>query len=250
MGISEGLSDDGTLTGRGDSLTRGAITGITTFNRRQPPRAAVPDQRRGPPRSPSPIRWSAASWSRSLDQAPLPTRAAGALAGPGHPRRGDGRRGGRRGGPGVEPLTAPASFGAKAPHPNNRRTAARRVPILAAAFRRARRSMGAARSDGNQELKTHAVEPASPPPRRWRSPRRPRSRERAALRGHDRRGAFARAPTGEAGTTRPPLPLRGRRDLSAPLDRPAAALRRPDPGSPNLTNKKSATTTIETRPSG
>ena len=31
MGISEGLSDDGTLTGRGDSLTRGAITGVATF---------------------------------------------------------------------------------------------------------------------------------------------------------------------------------------------------------------------------
>src|SRR5436190_17954527 len=31
MGISEGLSDDGTLTGRGDSVTRGAITGVATF---------------------------------------------------------------------------------------------------------------------------------------------------------------------------------------------------------------------------
>ena len=31
MGISEGLSDDGALTGRGDSLTRGAITGVATF---------------------------------------------------------------------------------------------------------------------------------------------------------------------------------------------------------------------------
>jgi VIT1/CCC1 family predicted Fe2+/Mn2+ transporter len=31
MGISEGLSDDGTLTGRGSSLTRGTITGIATF---------------------------------------------------------------------------------------------------------------------------------------------------------------------------------------------------------------------------
>jgi len=31
MGISEALSDDGTLTGRGDSLTRGAITGVATF---------------------------------------------------------------------------------------------------------------------------------------------------------------------------------------------------------------------------
>ena len=31
MGISEALSDDGTLTGRGDSLTRGLITGIATF---------------------------------------------------------------------------------------------------------------------------------------------------------------------------------------------------------------------------
>src|SRR5215210_5549634 len=31
MGLSEGLSDDGTLTGRGTSLTRGMITGIATF---------------------------------------------------------------------------------------------------------------------------------------------------------------------------------------------------------------------------
>jgi VIT1/CCC1 family predicted Fe2+/Mn2+ transporter len=31
MGISEGLSDDGALTGRGDSVTRGAITGVATF---------------------------------------------------------------------------------------------------------------------------------------------------------------------------------------------------------------------------
>src|SRR4051794_33103510 len=31
MGISEGLSDDGALTGRGDSMTRGAITGVATF---------------------------------------------------------------------------------------------------------------------------------------------------------------------------------------------------------------------------
>jgi erythrin-vacuolar iron transport family protein len=31
MGISEALSDDGTLTGRGDSLTRGVITGVATF---------------------------------------------------------------------------------------------------------------------------------------------------------------------------------------------------------------------------
>ena len=31
MGISEGLSDDGSLTGRGDSLNRGAITGVATF---------------------------------------------------------------------------------------------------------------------------------------------------------------------------------------------------------------------------
>lgn len=31
MGISEGLSDDGTLTGRGSSLTRGTITGLATF---------------------------------------------------------------------------------------------------------------------------------------------------------------------------------------------------------------------------
>ena len=31
MGISEALSDDGTLTGRGDSMTRGVITGVATF---------------------------------------------------------------------------------------------------------------------------------------------------------------------------------------------------------------------------
>jgi VIT1/CCC1 family predicted Fe2+/Mn2+ transporter len=31
MGMSEGLSDDGTLTGRGTSLTRGLITGGATF---------------------------------------------------------------------------------------------------------------------------------------------------------------------------------------------------------------------------
>src|SRR4051795_701269 len=31
MGLSEGLSDDGSMTGRGDALTRGAITGIATF---------------------------------------------------------------------------------------------------------------------------------------------------------------------------------------------------------------------------
>lgn len=31
MGISEALSDDGTLTGRGDSATRGTITGLMTF---------------------------------------------------------------------------------------------------------------------------------------------------------------------------------------------------------------------------
>jgi VIT1/CCC1 family predicted Fe2+/Mn2+ transporter len=31
MGLSEGLSDDGTLTGRGSSLTRGLITGTATF---------------------------------------------------------------------------------------------------------------------------------------------------------------------------------------------------------------------------
>jgi VIT1/CCC1 family predicted Fe2+/Mn2+ transporter len=31
MGISEGLSDDGTLTGRGSSMTRGIITGLATF---------------------------------------------------------------------------------------------------------------------------------------------------------------------------------------------------------------------------
>ena len=31
MGLSEGLSDDGSLTGRGDSVTRGAITGLATF---------------------------------------------------------------------------------------------------------------------------------------------------------------------------------------------------------------------------
>src|SRR6184192_3346354 len=31
MGISEALSDDGTITGRGSSLTRGIITGLATF---------------------------------------------------------------------------------------------------------------------------------------------------------------------------------------------------------------------------
>src|SRR5213078_3615585 len=31
MGISEALSDDGALTGRGDSLTRGIVTGVATF---------------------------------------------------------------------------------------------------------------------------------------------------------------------------------------------------------------------------
>jgi VIT1/CCC1 family predicted Fe2+/Mn2+ transporter len=31
MGISEALSDDGSLTGRGDSATRGVITGAATF---------------------------------------------------------------------------------------------------------------------------------------------------------------------------------------------------------------------------
>src|ERR1041384_513005 len=31
MGMSEGLSDDGQITGRGAALTRGMITGIATF---------------------------------------------------------------------------------------------------------------------------------------------------------------------------------------------------------------------------
>ena len=31
MGLSEALSDDGSLTGRGNSLNRGAITGVATF---------------------------------------------------------------------------------------------------------------------------------------------------------------------------------------------------------------------------
>jgi VIT1/CCC1 family predicted Fe2+/Mn2+ transporter len=31
MGLSEALSDDGTLTGRGSSLVRGLITGVATF---------------------------------------------------------------------------------------------------------------------------------------------------------------------------------------------------------------------------
>src|SRR3954468_24819789 len=31
MGLSEALSDDGTLTGRGSSLARGLITGVATF---------------------------------------------------------------------------------------------------------------------------------------------------------------------------------------------------------------------------
>ena len=31
MGVSEGLSDDGTLTGRGGAVARGSITGLATF---------------------------------------------------------------------------------------------------------------------------------------------------------------------------------------------------------------------------
>ncbi len=31
MGLSEGLSDDGSLTGRGAAATRGLITGAATF---------------------------------------------------------------------------------------------------------------------------------------------------------------------------------------------------------------------------
>ena len=31
MGLSEALSDDGALTGRGESVSRGAITGVATF---------------------------------------------------------------------------------------------------------------------------------------------------------------------------------------------------------------------------
>jgi VIT1/CCC1 family predicted Fe2+/Mn2+ transporter len=31
MGLSEALSDDGALTGRGDAVTRGVITGVATF---------------------------------------------------------------------------------------------------------------------------------------------------------------------------------------------------------------------------
>jgi VIT1/CCC1 family predicted Fe2+/Mn2+ transporter len=31
MGVSEGLSDDGTLTGRGNAAARGSITGLATF---------------------------------------------------------------------------------------------------------------------------------------------------------------------------------------------------------------------------
>src|SRR3954454_19811614 len=31
MGLSEALSDDGTLSGRGSSLARGTITGVATF---------------------------------------------------------------------------------------------------------------------------------------------------------------------------------------------------------------------------
>ncbi len=31
MGMSEGLSDDGEITGRGAALTRGMITGVATF---------------------------------------------------------------------------------------------------------------------------------------------------------------------------------------------------------------------------
>jgi VIT1/CCC1 family predicted Fe2+/Mn2+ transporter len=31
MGFSEGLSDDGTMTGRGNPILRGVITGVATF---------------------------------------------------------------------------------------------------------------------------------------------------------------------------------------------------------------------------
>jgi VIT1/CCC1 family predicted Fe2+/Mn2+ transporter len=31
MGVSEGLSDDGSLTGRGNAAARGSITGLATF---------------------------------------------------------------------------------------------------------------------------------------------------------------------------------------------------------------------------
>ncbi len=42
MAFSEGLSDDGTLTGRGNPVFRGIVTGLMTSYRRLSPHAAVP----------------------------------------------------------------------------------------------------------------------------------------------------------------------------------------------------------------
>ena len=44
MGMSEGLSDDGELTGRGTSVARGIITGRRHLHRRLDARAALPHQ--------------------------------------------------------------------------------------------------------------------------------------------------------------------------------------------------------------
>src|SRR2546423_14804996 len=43
MGLSEALSDDGTLSGRGSSLARGTITGVATFIGGSPPSLPVLD---------------------------------------------------------------------------------------------------------------------------------------------------------------------------------------------------------------
>src|SRR5215218_7117211 len=48
MGFSEGLSDDGTLTGRGHPFLRGAITGVATFVGGDPTHPAVPHTARAP----------------------------------------------------------------------------------------------------------------------------------------------------------------------------------------------------------
>ena len=62
MGMSEGLSDDGTLTGRGDRSTRGLITGAATFvgGPRTRCRSSSPTSR---PRWRSPTSSSPSSWS-------------------------------------------------------------------------------------------------------------------------------------------------------------------------------------------
>ena len=50
MGLSEALSDDGSLTGRGASVTRGADHRRRHLRRRQRPRPPVPDRRPLAPR--------------------------------------------------------------------------------------------------------------------------------------------------------------------------------------------------------